>query len=927
MGSLASANSFPEGVWQPAAETSLNRTDLTSNVDPRSFAGFVLDAELLREHLRRAPMEFTDQHRTSPLLFSIPRPDGTMETFEVAESPVMAPELQAKYPEMRTFIGQSIDNPVNSARFGYTPLGFHAQVRAEEGMWSVDTLFEGENTTHASFYFRDLKVAPDFLCQFDDLMKDEGLEIPTLRSLPEARVGEVLRTYRAAIACTPSYTSRFGGASGALASIVGHVNRVNEVFQVDFSARLELVANNNLIVYSGSSPFSSDSMSGTLLNQSQSTIDSVIGSGNYDVGHVITNGGGGLAQLGVVCSGSKARGGSGFSGESTTTFPIRLLAHELGHQFSALHSFNSNISPCVDNRSGSAAYERGAGTTIMAYSGLCGADNIQSGTDPMYNAGALSSILPFTTNGTGSFCGTTVNTGNTPPVPNAGPSYNIPSRTPFTLTGSATDAQGDALTYSWEEFDLGPAQTASPAVDNGSSPLFRVRPPVTTPSRTFPRIQDIISNTQTINEVLPTTSRTMNFRFVVRDNRAGGGGIALASTQVTSVGTAGPFQVTAPNSNVLWSGIREVTWSVANTNIGPINCTAVDILLSTDGGLTYPTVLLSNTPNTGAAFVPLPNINSSSARIMVRGRNNIFFDISNANFSIEPGGSVTLLAGGGVAVDDTIGNGNSNGIADPGEIGIGVTVPVLNTGPEGATNVSATLVSLTNGVDIKAATRDYGSIAVSATESSSEPFLISVSNEHPCGAPLNFRLDVTSDDGDGTFTFQVSTGRTVTGVPVTTIVTPNLPFGGDGSQPSDFNYPISMTGTFTAEKYTLEVNATHARVSDVTYRLFSPGGQIMTLFDRHGGNGQDFTGTVFDDDAAQSITEGAAPYSGTYRPVQPLSVVSGEVAGGVWYLGVVDADPNAFGGVLQSIKITAVTSTTVCDAPVFVDSRQYWSIY
>ena len=323
----------------------------------------------------------------------------------------------------------------------------------------------------------------------------------------------------------------------------------------------------------------------------------------------------------------------------------------MGHQFGADHPFNGTSGACAgSNRNASTAYEIGSGTTIMAYAGICLPQDLAPHSDDYFYTISYDEIDNYTANGSGNTCPQLTATGNTPPTISPLTPFTIPSQTPFALTANATDPDGDTLTYCWEEFDKGPAQdpTKTPR-DNGSSPLFRSFLPTVNPTRLFPSLTYIVNNqnvppasiaTDVISgEFLPTTSRTMTYRVTVRDNRVGGGGSDYASTTVTSVSTAGPFAITAPNTATTIAGGSQqtVTWNVANSNIAPINCANVRITLSTDRGHTFPTVLAASVANNGSARVRIPNnanVATAPGRIKVEAIENIFFDISDADLTI-----------------------------------------------------------------------------------------------------------------------------------------------------------------------------------------------------------------------------------------------------------------------------------------------------
>src|SRR4030095_13756969 len=225
------------------------------------------------------------------------------------------------------------------------------------------------------------------------------------------------------------------------------------------------------------------------------------------------------------------------------------------------------------NRSASAAYEPGSGSTIMAYAGICGSQDLQPHSDDYFHVKSLEQIIAHITSGGGSGCPVSTATGNTPPTVNAGSDFTIPKSTPFTLTATGSDVNGDSLTYCWEEYDLSASSPPDTDADGLPRPIFRSFNPVAGQSRTFPKLSDILNNVSTIGEKLPTITRTMTFQVTARDNRANGGAVSSDTALVSVAGTSGPFQVTQPNTAVSWTGgsTQSVTWDVANSNIAPVN--------------------------------------------------------------------------------------------------------------------------------------------------------------------------------------------------------------------------------------------------------------------------------------------------------------------------------------------------------------------
>jgi hypothetical protein len=631
-------------LWQDVDEQALEApADDLRVLTPGAYRTLRLDESALASLLDKAPREFSDDARSRAVVLSLPLPAGGFGRFRIEDSPIMEEALAAEFPEIRTFRGQGLDDPTATLRFDWTPNGLHAMVLSAGGTLFVDPRSKGDTAHYVAYDKKDYerRVPSDFRCG----VSGERIARPSTGTpgATDAPAG-TLQTYRLALAATGEYTAFHGGTVAAgMAAITTTMNRVNGVYERDLAVRMVLVANNSSVVYTnaGTDPYTNTNGS-TMLGQNQTNLTNVIGSANYDIGHVFSTGGGGVAGLGVVCSaGNKARGVTGQSTPVGDGFDIDYVAHEMGHQFGGNHTFNGTTGSCNGNRAASAAYEPGSGSTIMPYAGICGAEDLQPHSDDYFHSKSLLEISAFLAAG-GASCDQTSATGNTAPTVDAGAAFTIPSGTPFTLTATASDPNGDALTYTWEQYDLGAA--SPPNTDNGNRPIFRSFNPTTSASRTFPKLSDILNNTSTLGESLPTTTRTMTFRVTARDNRSGGGGFATDTTTVTSRADAGPFVVTAPNTAVSWpeGSTQTVAWNVANTSAAPVSAASVRILLSTNGGNSFPTVLLASTPNDGSQSVVVPAGTTSTARIKVEAAGNVFFDVSNANFSITPGGGGNL---------------------------------------------------------------------------------------------------------------------------------------------------------------------------------------------------------------------------------------------------------------------------------------------
>lgn len=603
----------------------------------------VADPGELSKALRAAPSE---EDGGAAFTLTLPDPTGNFSTFRILRYQMISDGLQARYPHYVTAYGWDVNAPNRKVFLEWTDLGFGASVTGgAEGRWYIAPQFWQRQDLYQSYFTSDYPSRQDAgSCGYEpdpDLMEEIAALGPPTKSVGDCQ----LREYDLALACTGEYYNAVGGTEAlVVAEMMTAINRVNEVFRADLAITLKII---NLPVDGGgvelvfnnpaSDPYTNEE-GATMLGENQAEIDATIGSANYDIGHVFSTGGGGIAALGSPCiPGAKAQGVTGLPNPTGDPFYIDFVAHEIGHQFGGNHTFNSTNGNCTE-RNASTAYEPGGGTTIQAYAGICGsAANIQLRSDPYYHAISIQEISAYMELGGGSTCANSISTANTAPTINGGSDFTIPANTPFVLTATGSDGDGDALTYCWEQFDLGAVVPGVPTGNETDAPLFRSLPPTTSPQRYFPNLPDLVASGGAQWEVLPKVARNMTFIVTLRDFGAAGYGCTVQDEVEVDVVTSTGFAVNVPNGGETWQagGSETVTWNVAGTGNGTaVDCENVEIVLSTDGGITFDQVL-ATVPNTGSASVTVPSVTETDVRVMIRCSDNIFFDISNADFSIE----------------------------------------------------------------------------------------------------------------------------------------------------------------------------------------------------------------------------------------------------------------------------------------------------
>ncbi|KUJ56561.1 reprolysin-like metallopeptidase [Chryseobacterium aquaticum] len=662
--SFAQQNNWKKLTSKVEAEVRENNVRLTD------YTLFTLNLTDIQNQLKNAP----DSDKLSSVkgvFINFPNLQGGFDTYEVYESSTMHPDLQNRYSEIRSYLGFKKGDKSSTLRFTIDPyFGFNGMVRNNDGIYYIDS----HTTDNKVYKIYDRKKASS-LNQFECLFNGNSDLEEAITGSQKTVIDGLKRKYRLSITTTIEYTAYIAGQAGVgsgtdaqkkaavLAAVNLAVARLNEVFERDMSIRLQLIANTDALFFISTDTFDTLDAS-QMLSQNITVTNNIIGAANYDIGHLFfratAGNDNGLAATPSVCGNSKAGGVTGSAIPVGDPFVIDFVAHEMGHQFGARHTQNNGC-----NRNGPTSIEPGSASTIMGYAGIC-APNVQNNSDAYYHAVSIREMYTtLTGTGSPSTCGEKTPINNAEPVANAGLDKSIPKSTPFVLTASATDANNDSLTYTWEQIDPGTvAATTPPASTLVAGPLFRSLSPTAVNYRYFPKLPVIVAPaTVSTWEVLPSVARDMNFSVLVRDNNALGGQTGRDDVKLTVVNTAGPFIVTSQNTaGVVWNEgqAQTITWDVANTTAAPVSTPNVTILLSKDGGLTFPTVLVASTPNDGSHSYTVPGGlgNTTNARIMVKAIDNVFLNVNSQNFTINSSAVVIPPGGGGNPGGGNPGTGN-----------------------------------------------------------------------------------------------------------------------------------------------------------------------------------------------------------------------------------------------------------------------------
>ncbi|MEP0674894.1 MAG: zinc-dependent metalloprotease family protein [Nonlabens ulvanivorans] len=650
---LSVSLSYSQGViWENFSKDGLpSLTDAQRPIKPASYNLYHINPDALVQKLEGAVDRFSGG---ASIAVDFPIGNDQFETFNVYDAGAMEFQLMTDFPNIHSYYGYS-DTSLNKIYFTITPQGFRGVITGESILY-MDPFSKVTPDDIMVYNRRDLvRTDLSFECHTDELVNNANMpEISEFQT--KAFRDRAFRTYEIAIAATSEYTSYHddgNAANGdaradALAAIIVTLARVNSVYEQEMSIRFTLVANNDRLIYFNdqnnqgfADPY--DNYSGSqMLGTNTSNINNRIGTASYDIGHVFSTGGGGIAGQ-SPCASTKGRGVTGIVTPEFDPFDIDYVCHEIGHQFSAEHTFYNG---CFGGSPSSSPYETGSASTIMGYAGIC-APNVQENSDAYFHAISLQQMHNNIASDT---CDDQINLGsNNPTAPNAVTFADkfLPVSTPFKLTAVSSQApdNGEIYTYNWEQLDTGgDAATGSPQPPlstNTTGPMFRSKFGTADPTRYFPNLEEVLNGVDDQWETISSVGRDMTFIVTIRDNNPFGGQTSQSTVAVKprDIQGIGAFVVNTPVLTDIWyeGENQTVTWDVSGTNRVEL-ATEVNILLSLDGGYTYPFTLASAVPNVGSSTVNIPvGAKTENARIMVEAVDNYFYNVNNGNFQIKEG--------------------------------------------------------------------------------------------------------------------------------------------------------------------------------------------------------------------------------------------------------------------------------------------------
>ncbi len=636
--SLLSQNNF----WTEKNINNISEDEIINyDTQVSQFNTYELDETSLISALQDAPRRF--QNTTSSVLINIPYSQNTFGVFEIYEVQTLAPVLASNYPNIKSYVGKHRGQNSDRLRITLTPHGLYFKIFSDQGSIYINPMTK--NLPYYKVFRSEDAVFPELICDFESNLENEVASSPSMDAVENVVDDSTFRIYRLAGAANGEYSTFHVNQAGVtngtttqqksavLAAMTVSLDRVNGILENDLSINLQFISNTDSFIFLDptTDPYSNPNNTGVILNENNNFMPGAVGDANYDIGHVYTTAPGGVAFVGALCNDNiKAGGVSGTSSPVGDGFDL-ILAHEFGHQLGASHSYNNF---CSGNRSDNSVYEVGSGVTVMSYAGIC-SPNVQNNRYDHYHPGSLLQMFNVISN---TSCAQTSTISNDPPIITPDLDFTIPKRTPFILEAQASDPNNDALTYNWEQFDneLG---TQPPVSSSTTGPLFRGFRPTTTPKRYFPRLETVLNNqNQTLWEVLPNVARSMDFVVTVRDNNVQGGQ-SDQDLVIVNVVNVGPFEVTSQNtSGITWNpgDTETITWNVAGTDANGIDAAEVDILLSTNAGISFDHVLSQNTPNDGSQDITVPfGLVGDQSRIMVKASDNIFFSVNDEFISVN----------------------------------------------------------------------------------------------------------------------------------------------------------------------------------------------------------------------------------------------------------------------------------------------------